>query len=71
MHLPAGLHGQPGWVAALTPLPAGGMIVAEPIWARIGQDQALGAQECPHWFPVTGPSWQRLGPRNVFAVIYP
>jgi hypothetical protein len=42
MDLPAGLHGQPGWVAALTPLPAGGMIVAEPIWARIGQDQALG-----------------------------
>ncbi len=28
MHLPGGLHSQPGWVAALTPLSVDGMIVA-------------------------------------------
>jgi len=28
MHTLAGLHGQPGWVAALTPLSVDGMIVA-------------------------------------------
>jgi hypothetical protein len=30
MHLLVGLHGQPGWVAALTPLSVDGMIVAAP-----------------------------------------
>jgi hypothetical protein len=28
LHLLAELHGQPGWVAVLTPLPVGGMTVA-------------------------------------------
>jgi hypothetical protein len=30
MHLLVELHGQPGWVAALTPLSVDGMIVAAP-----------------------------------------
>jgi Protein of unknown function (DUF2637) len=37
MHLLVELHGQPGWVAALTPLPVDGMIVAASttlLWKR-------------------------------------
>lgn len=52
MHLLVELHGQPGWVAALTPLSVDGMIIAASTrllaeslwWPR--RDLAVGAGSC-------------------------
>jgi hypothetical protein len=40
MHLLVELHGQPGWVAALTPLPVDGMIVAASTMVLAGSRSA-------------------------------
>jgi hypothetical protein len=44
MHLLVELHGQPGWVAALTPLSVDGMIVAASTTLRTSQSRSRRRQ---------------------------
>jgi diadenosine tetraphosphate (Ap4A) HIT family hydrolase len=51
MHLLVELHGQPGWVAALTPLPVDGMMIGHP--SRQQADQQHSAQPAAATDPAT------------------
>jgi hypothetical protein len=65
MHLLVQLHGQPGWVAALTRLSVDGMIVAaSPRSAHSGSGPArpAGGQQARH--RQFGPASRGLGPGN-------
>jgi len=44
MHLLVELHGQPGWVAALTPLSVDGMIVAASTLLAESRSEALSGR---------------------------
>jgi hypothetical protein len=46
MHMLVELHGQPGWVAALTPLSVDGMIVAASTTLLAGSGRAAGVASC-------------------------
>jgi len=46
MHMLVELHGQPGWVAALTPLSVDGMIVAASTTLLAIRAPAAGAGSC-------------------------
>jgi hypothetical protein len=46
MHMLVALHGQPGWVAVLTPLSVDGMIVAASPRCSLTRGQAVAAASC-------------------------
>jgi Protein of unknown function (DUF2637) len=47
MHLLVELHGQPGWVATLTPLSVDGMIIAASTTLLVTRVVVGGAGSCP------------------------
>ena len=51
MHLLVETHGQPGWVAALTPLSVDGMIVAASMAFLRRQSQSSGLVRCRQLLP--------------------
>jgi len=46
MHRLVALHGQPGWIASLTPLSVEGMIVADSATLSAGRGSAAAARHC-------------------------
>ena len=62
MHLLVELHGEPGWVAVLTPLSVDGMIVAAST-TLLGDSEARGDADCCHacYSPLAA---SRLWPRT-------
>jgi hypothetical protein len=64
MHLLVELHGQPGWVAALTPLSVDGMIVAASttLWPILGRDAKAEHCRGHFWSRAASPAWRPRWP---------
>jgi hypothetical protein len=62
MHMLVALHGQPGWVAVLTPLSVDGMIVAASPRCSLTRGQAVAAASCRGhcWLWAASRAWRPM-----------
>ena len=65
MHLLVELHGQPGWVAALTPLSVDGMIVAASTTLLADSRSGSRGGVLP-WGLLVGAAWRVLPPMSLW-----